>query len=297
MRIVMAGASGFLGTAWRDHLARQGHEVVRLVRGEAMSDQESSWDPHRGDLDRSVIEQADAVACLSGSSLAGNPHSAKYRRTLRDSRVNPTTTLAEAIAASDRKPAFVAQNGTSYYGDRGDEELREDSGTAPGSLLTEVTRVWQAATEPAAEAGARVVVLRTAPVMHPQALTFRLLKTVFKTGLAGPLGDGRQYFPLITLQDWLRAATFLLERDGSSGPYNLSIPEPCTNAEFTRALGEAVHRPARVRVPAGIIRKAAGQLSGELVGSARIMPAALLKDGFSFDHPDVRAVLAYALRR
>ena len=234
----MAGASGFLGTAWRDHLAREGHEVVRLVRGEAMSDQESQWDPHRGELDRSVIEKADVVACLSGSALAGNPHSAKYRKTLRDSRVNPTATLAKAIAASDRKPVFVAQNGTSFYGDRGGEELREDSGTAPGSLLTEVTREWQEATEPAAEAGARVVVLRTAPVMHAQALTFRLLKTVFKTGLAGPLGDGQQYFPLITLQDWLRAATFLLERDASSGPYNLSIPEPCTNAEFTRALAE-----------------------------------------------------------
>jgi len=211
--------------------------------------------------------------------------------------VNPTATLARAIASSDRVPTFVAQNGTSYYGDRGDEELREDSGTAPGSLLTEVTREWQEVTEPATEAGARVVVLRTAPVMHPRALTFRLLRTVFKTGLAGPLGDGRQYFPLISLQDWLRAATFLLERDASAGPYNLSIPEPCTNAEFTEALAEAVHRPARIPVPAFAIRKAAGRLSGELLGSARIVPAGLLQDGFDFDHPDVRSVLAYALRR
>ena len=293
----MAGASGFLGTAWRDHLARQGHEVVRLVRGEAMSAHESSWDPHGGQVDRDVIESADVVACLSGSALAGNPHSAKYRATLRESRVNPTTTLARAIAAGDRLPAFIAQNGTSYYGDRGDEELKEDSGTAPGSLLTEVTREWQAATEPAAAAGSRVVVLRTAPVMHSKALTFRLLKTVFRTGLAGPLGDGRQYFPLISLEDWLRAATFVTERDESSGPYNLSIPNPCTNAEFTAALAEAVHRPARLRVPGALIERAAGQLSGELVGSARILPAKLLEEGFSFTHPDVRSLLEYALRR
>jgi uncharacterized protein (TIGR01777 family) len=297
MRIVMAGGSGFLGTAWRDRLAREGHDVVRLVRGEAMSAQESSWDPHRGEVDPAVIDGADVVVCISGSALAGNPHSAKYRSTLRDSRVNPTSTLAKAIAASDRKPALIAQNGTSFYGDRGDEELKEDSGTAPGSLLTEVTREWQAVTEPAAESGARVCVLRTAPVMHPKALAFRLIRTVFWTGLAGPLGDGRQYFPLISLEDWLGAATFLLSRDESSGPYNLSIPDPCTNAEFTEALGRALHRPTKLRVPAAPLRKAAGRLSGELLGSARIIPAKLLDEGFTFQHPDVEAVLAYALGR
>ena len=295
MRLVLAGASGFLGTAWRDHLAQQGHEVVRLVRGDAMSANESSWDPMRGQVDQAVIEEADVVACLSGSPLAGNPHSQKYRTTLRDSRVRSTATIAEAIARSDRKPVFLAQNGTSFYGERRDEVLTEDSGTAPGSLLTEVTREWQAATEPAADAGARVCVLRTAPVMDRRGLTLKLIRRVFLTGLAGTLGDGSQYFPVISLNDWLRAATFLASNDASSGPYNLSMPEPCTNAEFTAALGERLHRPTRLRVPAAPLRLLAGQLSGELLGSARVVPAHLLADGFVFEQPDLDAVLTAAL--
>ncbi len=295
MRFVLAGASGLLGTAWRDHLAQQGHEVVRLVRGEPLSDRESRWDPHAGTVDDAVIEGADVVACLSGSPLAGNPHSARYRTTLHDSRVRSTETLAGAIARSDRLPVFLAQNGTSFYGDRGAEVLTEDSGTAPGSLLTEVTREWQAATEPAAAAGARVCVLRTAPVMDRRALAFRLIRTAFLTGLAGPLGDGSQYFPIISLGDWVRAATFLATREESSGPYNLSMPEPCTNAEFTAALGERLHRPTRLRVPALPLRKAAGGLSGELLGSCQVVPARLLAEGFVFEQPDLDAVLAAAL--
>lgn len=295
MRIVLAGGSGFLGTMWRDQLAQQGHEVVRLVRGEAMSASESHWDPYAGQVDQAVIESADVVACFSGSPLAGNPHSAKYRRTLRDSRVRPTATLADAIAKSDRKPAFLAQNGSSFYGDRGDEVLTEDSGTAPGSLLTEVTRDWQSATEPAADAGARVCILRTAPVMDRRALTLRLIRGVFLTGLGGPLGDGSQYFPVISLNDWLRAVTYLASNEASSGAYNLSMPEPCTNAEFTAALGARLHRPTRLRVPAAPLRKLAGRVSGELLGSIRVVPARLLAEGFVFEQPDVDSVLDAAL--
>jgi uncharacterized protein (TIGR01777 family) len=297
MRIVMAGASGFLGTMWRDHLAREGHEVVRLVRGEAMSANESTWDPYAGQVDQDVIESADVVACLSGSPLAGNPHSAKFRRTLRDSRVLTTTTLADAVARSDRLPVLLAQNGTSFYGDRGDEVLTEESRTAPGSLLTEITRDWQAATDKAADAGARVCVLRTAPVMHRRALAFRLIRRAFLTGLAGQLGRGDQYFPLITLNDWVRAATFLATHDESAGPYNLSIPEPCTNAEFTAELGARLHRPTKLRVPAAPLRALAGSLSGELLGSARVVPAKLLDEGFVFEQPDLDSVLTEALRR
>ncbi len=295
MKLVLAGASGYLGTAWRDQLARDGHEVVRLVRGEPMSGNESRWDPHARQVDPAVIENADVVACLSGSALAGNPHSSKYRATLRDSRVHPTATLADAIARSERKPALIAQNGSSFYGDRGDEVLTEDSDTGPGSLLTEVTREWQAVTEPAAEAGARVCVLRTAPVLGAGSLTFRLLRGVFLTGLGGPLGDGSQYFPMISLDDWVRAATFVATREESSGPYNLSLPEPCTNAEFTHALGTRLHRPTRLRVPAAPLRTLAGRLSGELLGSIRVVPARLQAEGFVFEQPDVGSLLDAAL--
>ncbi|HEX6516768.1 MAG TPA: TIGR01777 family oxidoreductase [Nocardioidaceae bacterium] len=295
MRFLLAGASGFLGTALRDRLAREGHEVARLVRGEPVTAQESGWDPYAGRLDRDVVEHADVVVNVAGSPLGGNPHSAKYHRTLRESRVRTTATLADAIARSDRKPAFLAQNGTSYYGDRGDEVLTEDSGTAPGSFLTDLTRDWQAATDPAADAGARVCILRSAPVMDSRALAFSLIRKAFLTGLAGPLGNGRQYFPVIALEDWVDAVLFLAHSESSSGPYNLSAPEPCTNAEFTEALGRRLHRPTRLRVPEVLIRKAAGDMAGELVGSCRVVPARLLKEGFVFRHPDLQSILDAAL--
>jgi uncharacterized protein (TIGR01777 family) len=295
MRFVLAGASGFLGTAWRDHLAREGHDVVRLVRGEAMSANESAWDPHAGHVDQDVIESADVVACLSGSPLAGNPYSEKYRRTLLESRVNTTATLAAAVARSSRRPAFLAQNGTSYYGDRGDEVLTEESGTAEGGLLTGVTREWQAAANPAVEAGARVCVMRSAPVLGRGGGSFRPIRLVFGTGLAGPLGPGTQYFPFISLEDWLRAATFLATSETSAGAYNLIAPEVCTNAQFTHELARRLRRPARLRAPAALIRRAAGPQSGELLGSFRARPQRLLDEGFTFHHPDVGAVLDAAL--
>ena len=295
MRFVLAGASGFLGRSMRDHLAREGHEVVRLVRGEALSTQESMWDPRAGQVDQDVIDSADVVACFSGSPLAGNPYSEKYRRTLLESRVDTTATLATAVARSPRPPALLAQNGTSYYGDRGDEVLTEESETAPGGLLTDVTRAWQEAADPAVDAGARVCIMRSAPVLSGKGGAFRPIKLAFQTGLAGPLGPGTQYFPFIALSDWVRAVTFLAESEASSGAYNLIAPEVCTNAEFTRELARRLHRPARLRAPAGLIRRVAGPQSGELLGSFRARPQRLLDEGFTFQHPDVGAVLDAAL--
>lgn len=296
MRFLLAGASGFLGTSLRDRLAREGHEVTRLVRGEPVTAHESGWDPYRGELDQSVVEAADVVVNLAGSPLAGNPHSAKYHQTLRESRVRTTRTLAEAVARSGRKPAFLAQNGTSYYGDRGDEVLTEESGTAPGSFLTALTLEWQAATEPATQSGARVCVMRSAPVMGGRGSSFSPIKKVFLTGLAGPLGSGRQYFPIVALDDWVRAVLFLARSETSSGAYNITAPEPCTNAEFTAALGRRLHRPTALRVPEALIRKAAGDMAGELVGSCRVVPARLLAEGFEFEHPGLESVLDAALR-
>ena len=296
MKFLLAGASGYLGTALRDRLAREGHQVRRLVRGQAMTATESRWDPQHGEVDQAVVDDADVVVNLAGSPLYGNPHSAKFRQTLRDSRVLSTRTLAEAIARSPGHPAFLAQNGTAYYGDRGAEVLTEDSGTAPGSLLTEITVEWQAATEPAAEAGSRVVVLRTGPVLGPGGGAFKILRRVFRTGLAGRLGDGSQYFPIISLADWVGATVFLATHEASRGPYNLTAPDPCTNAEFTAALGRRLHRPTVIPVPAPVLDTVAGRLSGELLGSLRISPAKLLEEGFNFEQPDLEAVLSAAMR-
>ncbi|MDP9823610.1 TIGR01777 family oxidoreductase [Nocardioides massiliensis] len=296
MRFLIAGSSGFLGTALREHLTGAGHDVVRLVRGEAKGPGESAWDPYAGRLDAAQVEQADVVVNLAGRPLMGNPHSGTYRRDLRESRVRTTAVLAEAIAASGRKPAFLAQNGTAYYGDRGDEILTEDAATAPGSILTDVTREWQDATLPASDAGARVCILRTGPVLHRSGGAMAPLLLLFKSGLAGRLGGGQQYFPISSLEDWVRATVFLATNDASSGPYNMVAPEPPTNAEFTRALGKALGRPTVIPVPGPLIRLAAGPLAPELLGSLRTVPAKLQDEGFTFHHPGVDAIIRAALQ-
>jgi uncharacterized protein (TIGR01777 family) len=295
MRIVLAGASGFLGTAWRDHLARNGHEVVRLVRGEALAAAESRWDPYAGQVDRSVIEDADVVANLAGAPLAHLPWTAAYRRTFVASRVATTRTLAEAIAASDRKPAFLAQNGVAGYGGNGDVPSTEESALDADTFMGQVTRDWQDATAPAAEAGARVVVMRTAVVLDRRGSALKPLVLVFKAGLGGPVASGDQYFSTISLSDWVRAATHLATSEDARGPYNLTGPNPTTNAEFTRELARLLHRPARVPVPAWPIRLAAGPVASELLGSTRVEPARLLADGFTFEHPTLTSRLTAAL--
>lgn len=295
MLIVLAGGSGFLGTAWRDHLAREGHEVVRLVRGEALSASESHWDPYAGQVDRAVIERADVVATLSGAPLAHWPWTEAYQHTFTDSRVATTRTLAEAVASSDRKPALLAQNGISGYGDRGDELLTEDASTDADTFMAEVARQWQAAAEPAVAAGARVVIMRTAVVLDRRGGPVKLLLPVFKAGLGGPIGSGDQYLSTISITDWVRAATHLAAHDEAKGVYNLSAPNATTNAEFGRRLGRLLHRPARVPVPSFVLDSLAGTVSSELLNSTRVEPARLLAEGFVFEHPTLDDRLAAAL--
>jgi uncharacterized protein (TIGR01777 family) len=296
MLIAIAGASGFLGTAWRDHLAREGHEVVRLVRGDALSADESHWDPYAGQVDRALVERADVVANLAGAPLAHWPWTASYRRTFTDSRVATTRTLAEAVATSDRKPALVAQSGVAGYGDRGDTVLTEDSPIDADTFMADVVRQWEAATEPAAAAGARVALMRTSVVLDKRGSALKMLRLLFKTGLGGPVGSGTQYFATISLTDWLRAATFLATHDDARGAYNLTGPAPTTNAEFGRQLGQALHRPSVVPVPAFALNRLAGTVSSELLNSTRVEPARLLAAGFTFDHPTLESRLAAALR-
>jgi len=295
MRFVLAGVSGFLGTAWRDHLAREGHEVVRLVRGEALSASESRWDPYSGHVDRELVESADVVGTLSGAPLAHWPWTASYKRTFTESRVASTRTLAEAVAASDRKPAFVAQNGIAGYGDRGDAPLTEESAFDADSFMGRVTRAWQEATMAAVESGARTVVMRSGVVLDRHGGAMKPLLPLFKAGLGGPVGDGSQYFSTISMPDWLRAATHLAVDDDASGVYNVSAPNATTNADFGKELGRMLHRPAVLKAPSWAIRRVVGDVSSELLNSTRVEPARLLEEGFVFEHPTLNERLAAAL--
>ena len=295
MRFVLAGVSGFLGTAWRDHLAREGHEVVRLVRGVALSASESRWDPYGGHVDPELVESADVVGTLSGAPLAHWPWTASYKRTFTESRVATTRTLAEAVAASGRRPAFVAQNGIAGYGDRGDAPLTEESAFDADTFMGRVTRAWQDATTAAVEAGARTVVMRSGVVLDRHGGAMKPLLPLFKAGLGGPVGDGAQYFSTISMRDWVRAATHLAVDDGASGVYNVSAPNPTTNAEFGKELGRMLHRPAVLPAPTWAIRRVVGDVSSELLNSTRVEPARLLEEGFVFEHPTLNERLAAAL--
>lgn len=295
LHVVIAGASGFLGSNLTDHLRDRGHRVTRLVRRPAGGPEESTWDPYAGEVDRDLVGSADVVVNLGGTPTAGNPHSQTWARELEESRVMTTRVLAGAIASAPTPPTFLAGNGISYYGDHGADGVTEESDSRGDALLTRVTRVWQAAADPAAEAGARVCVLRTSPVMDRQSPPLKQLRLAFRLGLGTRLGDGRQHFPMISLRDWIGAVTFLAGDAAATGPFNLCCPVTPTNGEFTEALASAVGRKAFLAVPKALLKAGAGQMSPELLGSVNARPAALEAAGYVFRDRDVTAVLAAAL--
>ena len=295
MRVVIAGASGFLGTHLSDHLRVHGHEVTALVRRAPTSPHESQWDPSTGTVDAAVVQRADAVVNLAGASIAGNPHSATWAKEVLDSRISTTRLLAETIASSERPAAFLAGNGISYYGDHGSATLTEDSDSIGDAFLTRVAREWADATDAAHQAGARVCLLRTAPVMDRTSPPLKQLRLLFQAGGGARLGSGEQYMPMISLRDWVGAVTFLIGSRDLSGAFNLCCPRPPTNAEFTQALAAAVHRKAFLAVPSALLKVAAGDMAPELLGSVNARPAALERAGYDFEDEDVREVLAAAL--
>jgi uncharacterized protein (TIGR01777 family) len=293
--VVVAGSSGFLGTHLRAELERRGHDVTALVRRPAGS-RESAWDPAAGVIDADVIEQADVVVNLAGSPTFGNPHSRRWSDELRESRVTTTRVLAEAIAASSSRPAYLAGNAVGWYGDHGDQPVGESADSRGHTLMTSVCRDWQDAAAPAVEAGVRVAFLRTSPVIHRSAPPLRQLIPLFRAGLGARLGDGRQRMPMVSLRDWLGGVRHVLEHD-VSGPVNLTCPSTPTNAQFTDELARLVGRKAHLGVPGAALRLGAGRLSPELLGSVDARPEVLTASGYEFLDPDVRAVLTTALGR
>jgi uncharacterized protein len=293
--IVIAGASGFLGTHLADELVRRGHAVVGLVRRPASAPDESTWDPYAGVYDRDLVERADVVVNLAGTPTIGNPHSKRWARELRESRVTTTRVLAGAIAGSDRKPAFLAGNAIAWYGDHGEQVITEDTDSRGESLLTEVTREWQDATTPAVDAGARVCVLRTAPVMDRRAAPLKQLRPLFKAGLGARLGDGSQRMAMISLRDWVGAVAHLAEHDTANGPFNICCPQTPTNAEFTDALAGALGRKALLFAPRFAIELGAGPLAPEALGSLNLRPVALEASGYGFRDRTVHEVVRAGL--
>ena len=299
MRVLLAGASGLIGGRLRSWLPGRGHELARLVRRLEPGPGEIAWDPARGQLEPAAVSGFDAAVVLSGAGLAERRWSAARRRELEASRVAPVALLARALAAAARPPrVLVTMSGVGWYGDRGDAWL--DEASAPGEgFLASLARAWEAAAQPAADAGVRVVALRTGIVLAREGGALAQLLPLARLGLSGPRGSGRQWWSWITLDDFAAALLHVLSHEALRGGVNVVAPEPVTNAAFARELGRALGRPALLPAPALALRLALGRgLADEmLLASQRVRPAALLASGFGFGDPTLPGALARLLAR
>ena len=296
MKIVVSGSSGLIGTAVKEALQRRDHEVVPLVRRRPSPGERAiAWDPERGTIDRAGLEGADAVIHLAGETVAGRWTWAKKQR-IRDSRVQGTRVLCEALAALHDPPTtLLAASAVGYYGDRGDEALNE--GSAPGEdFLAQVARDWEAATTAASRAGIRVVNMRNGIVLTTRGGALAKMLPAFRLGLGGHVGSGNQYLSWIALDDITAAILRLLDSVALTGPVNLTSPTPVTNREFAKTLGKVLGRPAAVTVPAFALRIAFGtEGAAMLEGGQRVLPARLLASGFHFAFETVEPALRHLL--
>ncbi|KJS63659.1 TIGR01777 family oxidoreductase [Streptomyces rubellomurinus] len=301
MRIAVTGSTGLIGSALVRSLLADGHEVVRLVRRRSRTGPQPDgstaigWNPLLGQVERDGLAGVEAVVHLAGAGVGDRRWTERYKREIRESRVYGTETLAVALAELKEPPrVLVSASAVGWYGQTGARVIDEDS-PAGDDFLAEVCVEWEAAARPAERAGIRVVHPRTGMVLSAAGGAGQRLFPLFKLGLGGRLGDGQQYWSLISLADEVAALRFLIDREDLSGAFNLAAPEPATNAELTAALGRALGRPTPFPVPEAVLKAVLGELAVEVVGSHRVVPRRLLDAGFRFEHPDVDAVVRAAL--
>ena len=296
MRVAVTGSSGLIGRALVESLQQDGHEVHRVVRDRARATGGGIyWSVARGEIDTAGFEGVDAVVHLAGEPI-GKRWTDEQKRRVRDSRVDGTRLLAEALASLDDGPAvLVSQSGANYYGDRGDDRLTEDE--RPGSgFLADVCVAWEQAADPAREAGIRVVHPRTGVVMAEEGPLIDKVELPFKLGVGGRVGSGQQWVPWISHDDEIRGIRFMLDTDTLSGPVNLVAPDPVRNTEMTKALGEVWHRPTVLPVPVFALRLLYGEMGVTLATeSVRAIPEKLREAGFEWRYPELLPALQAAL--
>ena len=298
MKIAVSGASGLIGGALLPALRADGHEVMTLVRRTPRTSDEHRWDPQHRRIDPGLLADVDAVFNLGGTPIRPRPFTAGYKERLLTSRLDATTTISEALAAAAvaepaRSRVLLSASAVGYYGDTGSRTVTEQD-PAGADFLAQVCAQWEAATASAEVAGVRVVHLRTGLVLGRKAMLMQVLGTVFKLGLGGRMGSGRQYWPWISLEDQIGAMRHLLTAD-VSGPVNLTGPAPVTNAAFTEELARQLHRPAVLPVPAFAINFALGEFGrSSVTAGQRALPVRLEESGYRFTHGDFASALRAA---
>lgn len=299
-RIAVTGASGMVGTALVRALLADGHRVTRLVRDRrraASGEGDIFWDPQGEEIDAPALEGLDAVVHLAGENLASGRWTAERKQRILRSRTTGTSLLARTLAELEHKPpVLVSASGINYYGDRGGELLDETAGSGEG-FLADVCREWEAATAPAAQAGIRVVCLRFGVILSPRGGALAKMLPAFKLGLGGKIGTGDQYMSWIALDDAVAAIRHAIAADRLTGPVNAVAPHAVTNAEFTHALGRALHRPTVFRIPGAALKVGYGsQLVEEtLLGGQNAVPVRLKDTGFQWAYPEIDRALHHAL--
>lgn len=294
MRVAITGASGLIGSALAASLIADGHDVLRLVRRPAAASDEVQWDPIGGTVDLEALAGVDAVAHFAGAGVGDRRWTASYKRQIRNSRVIGTQTLARALTRLDPMPqVLVSGSAMGYYGQTGDTAV-DESAPAGSGFLANVVVAWEASAAPASSAGIRVVHPRTGLVVAAHGGAWGRLWPLFRLGVGGRLGGGEQYWSFVSLRDEVRAIRRMLEDPAMSGAYNVTAPNPVTNREMTEAMADVVHRPAFAHVPSFAIKAALGEMSSEVLGSLRVLPARLEKAGFEFADPTIEDALAYA---
>jgi len=300
MKIVMTGATGLIGRSLCRALTYDGHEVVGLsrspekARGLAVAEM-LRWEPQSGPPPEQALNGVDAVIHLAGEPIAAHRWSDEQKKSIRDSRIISTRNLVNAFRMMDRKPAaFISGSAIGFYGDRKDEKLYEDSAAGHG-FMSEVCRAWEAEAEQVRYFGIRVVQVRTGVVLSKEGGALQKMLMPFKLGLGGPIGSGRQWFPWIHIDDIAGIFRHALTTPSMSGPVNAVAPEPVTNAEFTKQLGRALHRPAFLPVPKFGLQALMGEMSDVLLSSHRVIPKAALEAGYEFIYPTLAPALANLL--
>jgi len=296
MKVLVTGSHGLIGSELVGQLTHAGHQVTRLVRSSA-GPGEAAWDPAAGTIEADKLEGHDAAVHLAGVGIADHKWTEDHKRAVLDSRVQGTGLLARTLAGLSSPPAVLASgSAVGFYGDRGDDELTEADGRGRG-FLADVVSAWEEAAGPAADAGIRVVLVRTGVVLTGKGGALKKQLPPFKLGLGGKLGSGRQWLSWISLDDEVAALLHVLATDGLAGPVNLTAPQPVTNADFTSTLARVLHRPAVLPVPTVALNVLFGKEMVEemLLGGQRVLPAALQHFGFSFAHPTLEDALRHTL--